>query len=219
VSGFFGSTVGKKVVMAATGLVLFGFVIVHMLGNLTVYLGREAMNEYAHFLHSFLHGGGIWVFRLVLLGAAGLHIWAMWELTKINMAARPQGYKVQTWRASTYASRAMRWSGVLVLAFIVFHLLHLTLGVNALHPHFVAGDAWGNVTLGFKVAWISIFYLVANLALGMHLFHGASSMLQTLGLNHARYNALRNGVSTGIALVVVAGNLSFPVSVLAGLVG
>ena len=216
-SGFFGSTVGKKVVMAVTGLVLFGFVIGHMVGNLTVYLGAHAMNEYAEFLHSFLHGGGIWVFRVVLLSAAAGHLWAMWSLTATNWAARPVAYKVVTHRASTYASRAMRWSGVLILAFVIFHLLHLTTG--SVHPTFIKGDAFHNVVTGLKVAPVGIFYLIANLALGMHLFHGASSMLQTLGLNHARYNALRNTVSTGIAMVVVAGNLSFPVSVLAGLVG
>lgn len=216
-SGFFSSTVGKKVVMAVTGLILFGFVIGHMVGNLTVYLGPKAMNDYAEFLHTFLHGGGIWVARLGLLAAAAGHIWAMTSLTLTNSAARPVAYKQVTHRASTYASRAMRWSGVLILAFVVFHLLHLTTG--AVHPQFVPGQAFHNVVTGLKVAPVAFFYLLANLALGMHLFHGASSMLQTLGLNHARYNALRNTVSTGIALVVVAGNLSFPVSVLAGLVG
>jgi succinate dehydrogenase / fumarate reductase cytochrome b subunit len=217
VSGFFGSTVGKKVVMAVTGLILFGFVIGHMVGNLTVYLGPKAMNEYAEFLHSFLHGGGIWLARLVLLGATAGHLWAMTSLTLVNNAARPVPYKQVTHRASTYASRAMRWSGVLLLAFVLFHLLHLTTG--NVHPQFVPGDAFHNLTVGLKVAPVAFFYLLANLALGMHLFHGASSMLQTLGLNHARYNALRNTVSTGVALVVVVGNLSFPVSILAGLVG
>jgi succinate dehydrogenase / fumarate reductase cytochrome b subunit len=205
--------------MAVTGLLLFGFVIGHMVGNLTVYLGREAMDEYAHFLRTFLHGGGIWLARIVLLAAVAGHLWAMWSLTLTNNAARPVAYKVVTHRASTYASRAMRWSGVLVLSFIVFHLLHLTFGLPALHPSFESGHAFHNVTTGLKVAPVAIVYLVANLALGMHLFHGASSMLQTLGLNHAKYNALRNTVSTGVALVVVAGNLSFPVSVLAGRVG
>ncbi len=218
-SGFFGSTVGKKVVMAVTGLVLFGFVIGHMVGNLTVYLGPKAMNEYAEFLQTFLHGGGIWIARLGLLAAAAGHIWAMWSLTLTNNAARPVPYRQVTHRASTYASRAMRWSGVLLLAFIVFHLLHLTIGVPAFHPDFHRGDAFHNLTVGLKVAPVAFFYLLANLALGMHLFHGASSMLQTLGLNHARYNALRDTVSTGLAMVVVAGNLSFPVSIFAGLVG
>ena len=215
-SGFFSSTIGNKIVMAISGLVLFGFVIGHMIGNLTVYLGPEAMNAYAEFLRTVLHGGGLWIARAGLLLAVAAHVKSAWNLTQLNAAARPIGYRMTAPRESTYASRTMRWSGVLLLAFIVYHLLHLTLGT--VHPAFKPGDAYGNLVTGLKVAPVALFYMIAMLALGMHLFHGASSMLQTLGLNHARWNPLRNTVSAGLALVVVAGNLSFPASILAGFV-
>jgi succinate dehydrogenase / fumarate reductase cytochrome b subunit len=212
---FFGSTIGKKVVMAVTGLILFGFVIGHMLGNLQVYLGARAINEYGETLHHMLHGGGIWIARSVLLLAVGLHIWAMASLTLQNQSARPIGYRQQSWRESTYASRAMRWSGVLLLAFVIYHLLHLTTGDA--HPNFRPGDVHHNLITGLRVVPAAIFYIVGMLALGMHLFHGAWSMLQTLGLNHPRYNKLRFAVSVGLAGVVVIGNLSFPAAVLAGI--
>jgi succinate dehydrogenase / fumarate reductase cytochrome b subunit len=154
--------------------------------------------------------------RAVLLTSVGLHIWAAWSLTLTSWKARPVAYKVVTPDASTYASRTMRWSGVLLLAFLGYHLLHLTVG--SAHPDFIPGDAYHNLVVGLQHAPAAIFYLVAMLALGLHLFHGASSMLQTLGLNHARWNPLRNAVSAGLAVIVVAGNLSFPASILAGLV-
>jgi succinate dehydrogenase / fumarate reductase, cytochrome b subunit len=215
-SGFFRSTIGYKVVMAVSGLILFGFVIGHMIGNLTVYLGPHAMNAYAEFLREFLHGGGLWVARAVLLVAVVAHIKSAWSLARINAAARPIAYQKTSPRESTYASRTMRWSGVLVLAFIIYHLLHLTIG--SAHPDFIPGDAYHNVVVGLQQAPAAIFYIIAMIALGMHLFHGASSMLQTLGLNHARYNRLRNVLSAGLAMVVVVGNLSFPATILAGLV-
>ena len=209
------ATVGKKLVMAVTGVVLFGFVIVHMVGNLQVYLGAEAINEYGHFLHTFFHGAGIWIFRAVLLAAVLLHIWAMTSLTFTNRRAREVGYRRWTARESSYASRTMRASGVFILVFIVFHLLHLTTGT--VHPDFVPGDVYHNLISGFQVVPVAIFYLLATLMLALHLFHGAWSMLQTLGLNHPRYNRLRNVISVGLAVLVVIGNLSFPLAVLTGL--
>jgi succinate dehydrogenase / fumarate reductase, cytochrome b subunit len=212
---FLTSTVGKKVVMAVTGLILFGFVIVHMLGNLQVYLGAEAINAYGLSLHMLLHGSGIWLFRAVLLAAVLLHIWAMTALTLANRRARNVGYREWKARESTYASRTMRWSGVFLLAFIIFHLLHFTTG--DFHPDFIPGDVYHNVITGFQVVPIAILYILATLVLGLHLFHGAWSMLQTLGLNHPRYNRVRNVVCIGLAALVVIGNLSFPVAVLTGL--
>jgi succinate dehydrogenase / fumarate reductase, cytochrome b subunit len=210
------TTVGKKVVMAVTGLILFGFVIVHMLGNLQVYVGPEAINSYGLSLQTFLHGGGIWLFRAVLLTAVLLHIWAMTALTLANRRAREVGYREWKARESTYASRTMRWSGVFLLAFIVFHLLHFTTG--DLHPDFIPGDVYHNVITGFQVVPVAIVYILATLVLALHLFHGSWSMLQTLGLNHPRYNRLRNIVCVGLAALVVIGNLSFPVAVLTGLI-
>lgn len=210
------STVGKKMVMAVTGIILFGFVIVHMLGNLQVYAGAEAINAYGLFLHSFLHGVGIWLVRTVLLIAVLLHIWAMTALTLANRRARGVGYREWKARESTYASRTMRWSGVFLLAFIIFHLLHFTTG--DFHPDFIPGDVYHNVVTGFQVLPVSILYILATFALALHLFHGAWSMFQTLGLSHPRYNRLRNGVCVGLAALVVIGNLSFPVAVLTGLI-
>jgi succinate dehydrogenase / fumarate reductase, cytochrome b subunit len=211
---FLTTTVGKKVVMAVTGLILFGFVIVHMLGNLQVYIGPEAINAYGVGLRTLLHGAGIWIFRAVLLGAVVLHIWAMTALTVANRRARNVGYREWKARDSTYASRTMRWSGVFLLAFIIFHLLHFTTG--DVHPDFIPGDVYHNVITGFQVVPVAILYILATLVLGLHLFHGSWSMLQTLGLNHPRYNRLRNVVCVGLAALVVIGNLSFPVAVLTG---
>src|SRR5277367_2772765 len=170
---FLTTTVGKKVVMAVTGLILFGFVIVHMLGNLQVYVSAEAINAYGLGLHTLLHGAGIWLFRAVLLAAVLLHIWAMTVLTLANRRARDVGYRTWKARESTYASRTMRWSGVFLLLFIIFHLLHFTTG--DVHPDFVPGDVLHNVISGFQVVPVAILYILATLALALHLFHGSWS--------------------------------------------
>jgi succinate dehydrogenase / fumarate reductase, cytochrome b subunit len=212
---FVGSSIGKKVIMATTGLILFGFVIGHMIGNLQVYLGSKVLNDYSIFLREFAHGAGLWVARAVLLAAVLLHIWSAYALTMMNRAARPIGYRAWTPRESTYASRTMRLSGVTVLAFVIYHLLHFTTGT--VHPDYIPGDVYHNVISGLRVLPVAIFYIVAMLALGLHLYHGAWSMLQTLGLNHPRYNGLRFGVSVALAAAVTIGNLSFPATILAGL--
>jgi len=209
------STIGQKVVMAVTGLVLFGFVFVHMLGNLQMFLhDHEAMNRYGQFLREFGHGGGIWVARAVLLGSVIAHIAAAWTVSRTSQKARPIPYRVVTPDASTYASRTMRWSGPILLLFIVYHLLHFTVGT--VHPAFVEGDVYRNVIVGFSVWWVSLFYIVAMLALGLHLRHGVWSMLQTLGASHPRWNNLRNGAATVFTVIVVFGFISVPLAVLAG---
>jgi succinate dehydrogenase cytochrome b subunit len=214
---FLRSSLGLKIVMAWTGLILFGFVIAHMIGNLQVYLGLEAMDEYAVFLRSLLHGTGLWIARAVLLVAVGLHIWSAWRLTLMNNAARPVGYREVERRESTYASRTMRWSGVILLLFIVYHLLHFTFGARVVHPHFVPGAVYHNFVTGFQSPLVSGFYILAMLSLGLHLYHGAWSFMQTLGLSHPRYDHLRHAFATLVTVVVVAGNISFPVAVLTGL--
>jgi succinate dehydrogenase / fumarate reductase cytochrome b subunit len=213
---FLGSSIGKKVVMAATGLVLYGFVIGHMLGNLQIYLGPEAINGYAEFLQHFLHGQGIWLARAGLLLAVGLHIWAAVTLTLENWSARPVGYR--DWQAveSTYASRTMVWSGPLLGAFIVYHLFHLTLG--SVHPEFVRGDVYRNVVVGFQNPFVSAFYVLAMGALGLHMYHGFWSLLQTLGLSHPRWNRVRRPASLVLAGAVALANISIPLAVLSGLV-
>jgi len=202
--------------MAATGLVLFGFVVAHMIGNLQVYLGPEAMNQYAEWLRELMHGAGLWIARAVLLASAVLHVWAATAITIANRRARPVEYRQRRWEESTYASRTMVWSGPILALFIVYHLLHLTTG--NVHPNFVAGDVYHNVIAGFRIAPVSAFYIVAMLCLGLHLRHGVWSMLQTLGLSHPRWNGLRHAFAGGIAAIVVIGNISFPVAVLLGIV-
>jgi succinate dehydrogenase / fumarate reductase cytochrome b subunit len=213
---FFGSSIGKKVVMAATGLVLYGFVIGHMVGNLQIYLGPKALNDYAEFLQHFLHGQGIWLARGSLLVAVGLHIWAAVTLTLSNWSARPIGYRDWQARESTYASRTMVWSGPILAAFILYHLAHFTLG--SAHPEFVVGDVFRNVVVGFQNPFASAFYVLAMGALGLHMYHGFWSMLQTLGLSHPRWNPVRRTAALVLAGIVVLGNVSIPLAVLSGLV-
>ncbi len=215
------STVGKKAVMAATGVILFGFVLGHLLGNLKLYLGPEALNSYSRFLRAageplvpanFL----LWAVRLVLIAAVVLHVWAAWQLTRVSRAARPDAYVAGTRIHTTYASRTMRWGGVIILLFVIYHLLHLTWG--AVHPGFLPGDVYHNVVTGFQVWWVSLFYIGAQVALGFHLYHGLWSMFQSLGWNHPRFNLWRNGFAHAFAWLITLGNVSFPVAVLSGLV-
>jgi succinate dehydrogenase / fumarate reductase cytochrome b subunit len=215
-AGALRSTIGRKAVMAVTGLILFGFVFVHMLGNLQVYLGPEALNHYGVFLRELLHGGGIWIFRAVLLLAVVLHVVSATSLTLEAWAARPVKYRM--WKAdeSTYASRTMRWGGVIIFLFVIYHLLHFTLGT--VHPDFVPGDVYHNFVVGFQSVPVSAFYIVANLALGMHLFHGVWSLLRTLGVSHPRYIGYGKAAAALFAGVITGGNLSFPIAVLAGVI-
>ena len=214
--GFVGSTIGRKVIMAATGAILFGFVLAHMLGNLQVYLGPEAMNNYAVFLRQMLHGTGLWIARVVLLVAVVLHIWSAASLTLTSRRARPEGYRKEKWKESTYASRTMRWGGVILLLFVIYHLLHFTTGT--LHQSFIEGDVYHNFVAGFRNVWVSAFYIFAMLALGLHLRHGLWSMCQTLGVSHPRYIRMAHVGAWIFAAIVVIGNISFPLAVLAGIV-
>ena len=209
------STIGRKAVMAVTGLILFGFILVHLVGNLTLYISPEAINAYGAFLRTLLHGSALWIARAALLTAVVLHIWSATSLTLDSWAARPKGYKRWTAKDSTYASRTMRWGGVILGAFIVFHLLHFTLGT--VHPDFRPGDVYHNVVAGFQVWPVSVFYIVSMVLLALHLDHGVWSMLQTLGLTaHPRYKHWARGAALAFAIVVGVGNCSFPIAVLAG---
>jgi succinate dehydrogenase / fumarate reductase cytochrome b subunit len=209
------STIGRKAVMAVTGLILFGFILVHLVGNLTLYIGPEAINAYGAFLRTLLHGSALWLARAVLLTSVVLHIWSATSLTLDSWAARPKGYKRWAAKDSTYASRTMRWGGLILFFFIVFHLLHFTLGT--VHPDFRPGDVYHNVVAGFQVWPVSVFYIVAMVLLALHLDHGVWSMCQTLGLTaHPRYKRWARGAALLFALVVGLGNCSFPIAVLAG---
>jgi succinate dehydrogenase / fumarate reductase cytochrome b subunit len=213
---FAGSSIGRKVIMAVTGAILFGFVFVHMIGNLQVYLGPAALNHYGVFLRELLHGAGIWIARAVLLTAVLLHIWSATSLTLDSRRARPEGYRQQKWKESTYASRTMRWGGVILLLFVIYHLLHLTTG--AAHPSFIEGDVYHNFVAGFQSVPVSLFYILAMLALGLHLRHGVWSMFQTLGVSHPRYIRMAHAAAWIFAAIIVIGNVSFPLAVLAGIV-
>ncbi|MFH1017437.1 MAG: succinate dehydrogenase cytochrome b subunit [Pseudomonadota bacterium] len=215
-AGFFRSQVGRKIIMALTGIVLFTFLVGHMIGNLQLFLGQEALDSYAVFLSQFLHGKGIWIARAGLLLAVGLHVWAATMLTLESWNARPRGYRVQVWREATYASRTMVWSGPIIALFVVYHILHFTLGT--VHPDFRPGEVYHNVVSGFSVLPVSLVYIAAMLCLGFHMWHGIWSMLQTLGLSHPRWNPLRLAFSIGVTAVVVIGNISMPMAVLAGIV-
>ncbi len=215
-AGLLTSTIARKAVMAVTGCILFGFVLAHMVGNLQVYLGPEPMNHYAVFLRSFLHGWGLWIARSVLLVAVFLHVWSATTLTLQSWRARPTAYRRWEARDSTYASRTMRWGGVIIFLFVAYHLQHFTFG--NLHPDFVPGDVYHNFVAGFRQVPASVIYIVAMLALGLHLYHGVWSMLRTLGVSHPRYMRLAKAAALLFALVVTVGNISFPVAVLAGVV-
>jgi succinate dehydrogenase cytochrome b subunit len=214
--GFARSSIGRKVIMASTGVILVAYVIAHMLGNLQVYGGPEGINAYGHFLHTFIHGQAIWVARIVLLAAVLLHIWSATSLTLSSRKARSVGYREIRWKESTYASRTMRWGGVIILLFVIYHILHFTTGTA--HPDFVPGDVYHNFVAGFRVVPVSIVYIVAMIALGLHLRHGVWSMFQTLGVSHPRYILAAHVLAWVIAIVVTVGNISFPLAVLAGIV-
>ena len=211
---FFLSTLGRKVVMAVTGVILFGFVLGHMAGNLLLYLGPEALNAYGEGLRKF--PAGLWGARGVLLASVLLHIWSAFSLARSNAAARPTGYARRDDLAATWASRTMIWTGPLLAVFIVYHLMHFTFG-NA-HGSFVPGDVYHNVVTGFQNPLVSGFYIVAMIALGLHLYHGVYSMTQSVGLNHPRTNAYRRKFAAIFTAVVVIANISFPLAVLAGFV-
>ena len=215
------SALGKKVVMAASGLLLVGFVLGHLAGNLKVFLGAETFNGYAEWLreigHPLLpHNGALWIARVVLLAAVLVHIQSAWSLTLLNRKARPQRYHTLTPQQATYASRTMRWGGVIVLLFVLYHLAHFTWGLSWAHPDFEAGDPYHNFVVGFRVWWVVAFYVVAQAALGLHLYHGFWSAFQTLGWDHRLIRGSRRPVAAAIAVVVSLGNIALAVSVLMG---
>ena len=218
---FYRSAVGKKIVMAVTGIIGFGYVLAHMLGNLKMYLGAESLNHYGEWLRELAvpalpRTGLLWVGRVVLLASVLLHIHSAYTLTRANHRARDHGYAKRDYIAANYASRTMRWGGVIVLFFILYHLADLTWGVA--NPDFERGDVYGNVVASFSRWPVSALYIVANLALGLHLFHGLWSMFQTLGLSHDRFDPWRRNFAIAFAVLVTAGNVSFPVAVMTGVV-
>jgi succinate dehydrogenase / fumarate reductase cytochrome b subunit len=219
---FYGTAVGKKWVMALTGLAIMGFVFAHAVGNLKVYMGADDFNHYGEFLRELLvpilpRTVTLWLLRIGLIVAFVLHIHSAWGLTRMNRRANGSGYtQSRDWQAATIASRSMRMTGIVIALFLLFHLADLTWGT--VNPDFVRGDAYRNFVATFSRPVVSIFYIVANVALGIHLFHGAWSMFQSMGLNNPKWNSWRRGFAAGFAALIVVINVSFPLAVLTGVV-
>ncbi len=219
----YSSAVGKKYAMAITGILMMGFVLAHTVGNLKLYVGAESNNAYAEWLRAIgypalPHEFFLWIMRTVLLAALVIHLHASWALTRMNKRARPVGYQSKRdYVTATFAARTMRWTGIIVLLFIVWHLADLTFGV-ANTAAFTHGEVQANVVNSLSRWPVSAFYVLANLALGYHLYHGAWSLFQSLGWNHRRFNQWRRYFAIGFAVVVTLVNVSFPIAVLAGVV-
>ena len=213
---FWASTNGKKIVMALTGAILFLFVVGHMLGNLQIFAGPDKLNDYARFLHGVPEI--LWATRTVLILSAVLHIWASAELAARKAQARPVDYTKKESIASSYASRTMYWSGPIILAFVIYHLLHLTAGI--IHPggEFVETDVYHNVVSGFQVWYVSAWYIFCMVLLGFHIRHGAWSMFQSVGINHPRHTPILKKAALTFAIVLVAGYISIPISIMLGLI-
>lgn len=219
---FYSTAVGKKWVMALTGIGLMGFVFAHMVGNLKMYQGRAAYDSYAETLRYLLYPimpayGVLWLFRIGLITMFALHIHSAYTLTRMNHRARPVKYQSsRDYIAVSFASRTMRWTGVIIGLYVLFHLADLTLGWA--NPDYVYGAAYDNLVASLERPWVAAIYMLSNIALGIHLFHGGWSMFQSLGLNNPRYNSARKAFAAGFAVIVTVANLSFPIAVLAGLV-
>jgi succinate dehydrogenase / fumarate reductase cytochrome b subunit len=226
VATLYRTTVGKKILVAVSGVVLFGFVFMHMVGNLKMLFppdeaGHFAMDVYAEFLRDFAypimpHSGFLWIFRLLLLVAVVLHVVTVVQLWRLSSDARQRKYGKLDDQSLSYASRTMRWGGVIVGLFIVYHILHFTTGQA--HSDFVPGAVHQNFVIAFQNPIVFGVYFVAQSALALHLYHGVWSFFQTLGLNHPKYNRFRRPFAAAFSLVVYIGFLTPPTLVLAGVI-
>jgi len=210
------SSVGKKAVMAVTGIIMVAYLITHVLANLLVFQGPEKINSYSRFLHGT--GGALWAARLVLFAAVVLHVAAAVQLTARRQAARPVGYAAgRESQVSSFAARTIRWGGVLILVFLVYHILHFTLGT--VHGSFVAGDPYHNVVAGFSNPLVVVFYELALAAVGLHLYHGIWSSGRSLGLSSPSPYPLRRQLALTLSLLVWAGFAIIPIAVYARMLG
>jgi len=214
--GFYASMVGKKVVMGVTGLIWVGFVVAHSLGNLLVFRGPEAINSYSRFLQST--GELLWALRIVLIVAVTLHVIAAVQLTAQSRAARPIGYTKRESQVATIASRTMRWGGALLLVFVIVHILHFTTGTIRPADVFTRGDVYANVVSSFRIWWVTLFYILTMVALGMHLVHGAWSSVRSIGVSPPSPEPLHKKISVVVALFVWAAFTAVPVAVFFGIV-
>ena len=215
-----GSSIGKKAAMAVSGLLLFGFVIAHMLGNLKAFEGPEAMDAYALFLREVGYPllpeyGALWIVRIGLLAALALHAIPAWQLWRQSRAARDRGYRKEDSQVFSYASRTMRWGGVIILLFVVYHLLHMTTGHA--HPDFEYGAVYDNLVAGFQSFPVTGVYLVAVGALSLHLYHGVWSLFGTLGTDNPRVDRIRRPLALVSAVGLFVGYALVPVAILLGI--
>jgi succinate dehydrogenase / fumarate reductase cytochrome b subunit len=220
---FYGSSVGRKMIVAVTGAIMVLFLIGHMIGNLLVFAGPEALNGYAKKLHDL--GPLLWVIRFGLLATVVLHIVATVQLTAANRAARAEPYGVDSTRKASKSSRTMIWSGVIILVFLIYHLMHYTWGVanGYYNPEMTrywlpdgSHNVYNMVVDGFNWVPASLFYIVGLALLFSHLGHGVASIFQTLGLTTPKSRPLIEGAGKGLALVLFAGNVLMPVAIMAG---
>jgi succinate dehydrogenase / fumarate reductase, cytochrome b subunit len=214
----YATAVGKKYAMAISGLILMGYVLVHMIGNLKVYFGAESLNKYSEWLRevgepALPREWLLWGVRFLLLAAVFGHIHAAYSLTVMNRRARPERYQAKRdYVAADFASRTMRWTGIIVFFFVIFHLLDLTWGTA--NPDFVHGDVYRNLIASFERTPVALVYVIANMALGVHLYHGAWSLFQSMGW----FGTWRRPFSIGFAGLIVMGNVSFPLAVMFGVI-
>jgi succinate dehydrogenase / fumarate reductase cytochrome b subunit len=207
------SSIGRKIIVALTGLALVLFLAGHLAGNLLIYAGPDAFNEYAHFLHTFLHGMGVWIARIGLLVCLVLHVWFTILLTKENKAARPK-YAHEATVQAPKSSRMMIWSGLTILAFIVYHLLHFTIRIDSNLAKMGETSPWHMVIEGFQNPLVVIFYVIAMTLLCSHLSHGVASIFQTLGLRSKKTAGPIKFISKTYAVIVYLGFISIPLAVL-----
>ena len=220
---FYRSTIGKKIIMGITGLIGVGFVILHMAGNLQVFIGQSKLNDYGAMLHGPL-AELTWLLRIVLIVALILHVTMFVQLTQRSAAARPVGYQKKTPQVSTLASRTMKYGGVLLLVFIVVHILHFTTetidpagarGLTDIHGN---RDVYSNIVMSFHVWWVALFYIASMIALGMHLYHGAWSSVRTLGYAKPSGHPLHRKIALGLAVIVWLGFTLVPLGVIVGII-
>jgi len=216
------TAIGKKYAMALTGIGLLGFVVAHMIGNLHLYEGPAQVNEYGEALRDL--GGDLaprtlvlWLLRVGLTAMFALHIHSAWSLSRMSHRADSSYAGSRNYIAANFASRTMRWTGPIVLLYLLFHLADLTWGWW-LGSDYIRGDVYHNVSQSMSSLPVAVIYIVANVALAVHIFHGAWSMFQSLGINNPAYNGLRRGLAGGLAGLILVGNLSFPIAVQTGLI-
>ena len=216
------STIGKKAIVAVTGVILYGFVIVHMIGNLKIFEGPEGFNAYSHFLRvvgepALPAGTILWIIRIVLTLSLILHVNAAIQLTRIDSAGRPVAYKKVKRKQASFASMTLRWGGMAIFFFVIYHLMHFTIG--NVHPQFAEGDPYHNVVNGFQMQpLVAGVYILAVAALGTHLYHGVWSATQTLGLNNRRNDKLFRGLAVLSGIGLFVGFAAIPVVVLLGII-